>query len=390
MAVEQLPSGRWRGIYRTSEGKRRSKVFDHKRAAQRWAEHEAHEVRERGSVYDPIHGKVKWHVWAEAWWPSRGLSSGAEQSQRVLYRRFVEPRWGDVDLRAVEHLAVQAWVVEIGARLSESSTKQAFYLLSSSMKAALRAGHIAANPCQGVRLPKLPPAPERFLTYAESDRLIEAMPHPEHRILTEVLFEAGLRIGEAVGLHRHRVDLDRGTLHVVEKWSETDGLMEPHPKYGQDRVIPISDRLASKLLEHLTTRPAAGECGFRHERDASCRSPLVVLGPRGAVISPHNFNFRTWNAALRKAKIGPARVHDARHSYASRLIDEGVSMERLRQLLGHQSITTTQRYAHLLSDGHDEVRAAQARGRRGTPRGTTASVANGREESPPGHLSVVR
>jgi site-specific recombinase XerD len=53
-------------------------------------------------------------------------------------------------------------------------------------------------------------------------------------------------------------------------------------------------------------------------------------------------------------------VHDCRHTYASRLVTAGVSLARVQYLLGHESITTTQRYSHLQDDGHDEVRAALA------------------------------
>lgn len=370
-SVEKLPSGKWRGLYRTSEGKRRSKTFAHKAAAQRWATAQEHDVRDRGSLRDPARGRMKWKAWAELWSPSRGLSAGAERSQATLYKNHVLPRWGDVELRAIEHLAVQAWVVELGRELSASSTRQAFYLLSSSMKAALRAGHVESNPCTGTRLPTLPPAPERYFRQEESDRLIAAMSHQEHRVLAEVLFEAGLRIGEAVALHQHRVDFHRGVIDVVEAWDSADRLIKPYPKGKRSRSVPLSDHLSEILSEHLKERPGRGRCGFDHAPGSPCHSPLVLVGPHGALIDPHNYTNRTWKLALAAADLGDARVHDARHSYASRILAGGVSLARLQLLLGHDSITTTMRYAHLVPDATDEVRAALARGRgpaRGTPR----------------------
>lgn len=372
-SVEQLPSGKWRGVYRTAEGKRRSRTFTHKTAARRWATAQEHEVRDRGSLRDPARGRVKWGAWAEEWWPSRGLSAGAEQSQRGLYRHHVAPRWAEVELRAIEHLAVQSWVVELGRELSASSTRQAFYLLSSSMKAALRAGHVETNPCTGTRLPTLPPAPERYFRREESDVLIAAMTHREHRVLAEVLFEAGLRIGEAVALHRHRVDLGRGVIDVVEAYDQDERVIKSYPKGKRSRTVPLSDHLAAVLVDHLRERPDRGRCGFDHAPGSSCHSPLVLVGPNGALVDPHNYSGRTWKAALRGAGLGDARVHDARHSYASRVLAGGVSLARLQLLLGHDSITTTMKYAHLVPDANDEVRAALSRGsERGTPRRLTA------------------
>lgn len=373
-SVEKLPSGKWRGVYRTAEGKRRSKSFAHKAAAQRWATAQEHDVRDKGSLRDPARGRMRWGAWAEEWWPSRGLSAGAERSQRILHRRYVEPRWGDVELRAIEHLAVQSWVIELGRALSASSVRQAFYQLSASMKAAVRAGHVETNPCSATRLPTLPPAPERYLRREESDRLIAAMMHPEHRVLAEVLFESGLRIGEAVALHRHRVDFDRGVIDVVEAYDQAERIIRPYPKSKQSRSVPLSDHLAGVLLEHLQERPARGRCGFEHAPGSPCHSPLVIVGPNGALCDPHNYTNRTWQVALSRAELGRARVHDARHSYASRVLAGGVSLARLQLLLGHDSITTTMRYAHLVPDANDEVRSALARSPRGTERGTLRAV----------------
>jgi integrase len=374
--TESTPSGKWRGAYRTADGRRRYKTFDHKRAAERWAQSEEQKVVD-GSRRDPARGRMTWARWCEQWWPSRSLETGALRSQVSLRDHHVLPRWGTVPLNEISHLDIQTWVNQLGKVLSASSTQQTYYMLSASMKAAVRAGVLDVSPCFGVKLPRRPPAPERYLSDQEVDDLFHHFDEP-YRTLVEVLVETGMRIGEAVALHRHRVDFDRLTIDVIENWA--DHTMRAYPKSKRRRTLPISAHLAGVLSAHLAGREGATRCGFAHVKGSPCRSEVVILGPRGAVIDAHNFSNVKWSEALALSGIGHARVHDLRHTYASRMLSAGVSLARLQLLLGHEAITTTMRYAHLIDDGHDEVRDALARRGQGAGRGT-----NG-----PTHLADVR
>lgn len=356
--AEPLPDGRWRGSYRTADGRKRRKTFDHKRAAERWAHAEEQKVVD-GSRRDPASGRMKWADWCEQWWPTRKLEPGALRSQITLRDNHVLPRWGDVPLRDIDHIAIQGWVNQLSRTLSASTTRQCYYQLSASMKDAVRARLIDATPCYGIRLPDLPLAPERYLDDDEIERLFDQFDWP-YRTLVEVLLDTGMRIGEAVALHEHRIDWDSYTIDIVETWDHINKVMKPYTKGKRRRSVPLTPSLAAILREHLRGEPDADVCGFEHARGSRCRSRLVMLGPRGAVIDPHNFTNKTWAEARANAGIGHVRPHDLRHTYASRLVTQGVSLGRLQRLLGHESIQTTMRYAHLMTDGFDEVRAALA------------------------------
>lgn len=364
---EKTPNGRWRGAYRTAAGTRRYKTFDHKRAADRWGAAQEQKVVD-GSRRDPANGRMNWAAWCEQWWPSRQLAPGALRSQVSLRDNHAIPRWGGVPLNQITHLDVQTWVNQLATSLSASSTQQTYYLLSASLKAAVRAGVLDVSPCFGVKLPARPPAPERYLTDDEVDELFTQLDWP-YRTLVELLLESGLRIGEAVALHRHRVNFEKMTIDVVETWNLQTRQMRAYPKGKRRRPVPLTDHLAEILNAHLRTVERRPACGFDHATGSVCRSSLLLLGPRGAVIDQHNFTNTTWSEALAASGIGHARVHDLRHTYASRLLSGGVSIARLQRLLGHESITTTERYAHLLDDGHDEVRAALARHGQGAKQG---------------------
>jgi integrase len=270
------------------------------------------------------------------------------------------PRWGKVSLNEITYEDVQVWLDKLATEKSASTARIAYYMLSSSLKAAIRAKKLDVSPCTAVILPSLPPAPERYFTAEEIDRVFSCL-KGEYWVLANILVESGLRLGEAIALHWQRVDLNAQTIDVVEAWDAHNRVIKAYPKSKRRRTVPLSDH----LLEILERRydPSATPCGFRHAQGSTCRSDLVVGGKArktGDVLHPRYFSYDIWKAALKAAEVGDARVHDLRHTYASRLVTAGVDLVQVQYLLGHSSIMTTQRYAHLQKTGHDQIREALA------------------------------
>lgn len=368
--TEKLPSGRWRGIYRLADGRKRSKTFVHKKAAERWATAQEQQVAD-GRTRDPHAGKIAWGQWRLRWWEARTARSSTQRSAQSRLERHVAPHWDTASVNAITPTAVQAWVTSLTRQgLAPSTVRGAFYLLSGSLKAALRDGLIDVNPCTGVKLPTLPAEPERYLRDDETDALLAALRGP-YRILVEVMLEAGLRLGEAVALHRHRVDFDNRRISVAQAWDQVERQVQPHTKSGHQRAVPMSDRLEAVLLEWFGhSCPARGDrCGFRHAPGDVCRSELVVRGPAGALIDPTNFTTRVFARALRDAGIGHCRPHDLRHTWASRLVTAGVPSQLVQRWGGWESVGVMNRYGRHMGLGDDVLRGALAVGRRGAERG---------------------
>lgn len=367
-SAEKRPNGRWRGVYRDPTGRRRSRSgFARKNEALRWAA--AQEGRTTRT--DPAGPRTRWGDWCDDWWAARSTEASTAKSARVKLAKHLRPTWDAVPLGEITRLGVQQWTNRLARDLAASTVRQCYYLLHASLKAAVAHGLLDANPATGVTLPDLPAAQERYLSTAEVQAVFYHL-DTRYRVLCELLVGTGLRMGEAAGLHTDRLHLHARPprVDVVDVWEPTGRRMRSYPKGKKRRSVPVPNGLADLLTTWLDRHPPAGSCGQTHDGGV-CRSGLVVTNPRGRPMDPNHFNHREWATAVDLADIGHARPHDLRHTYASRLVQNGVSLDRVRDLLGHSSITTSERYSHLIPDAWSDVLAALEGDNVGTPANTT-------------------
>jgi integrase len=263
------------------------------------------------------------------------------------------PRWGAVPLIDITRHDVKAWAASMKrAGLAPASVKRHVALFSSSLAAAVDAEVLTVNPAFRISIASGETDDDRFLTHAEADLLLVqfAPPSkyvPDHALIV-LLFETGLRWGEAVGLRIERVDLDRRIIRVAEVWDSKLHQPKPYPKGRRRRSVPVPESLVPHL-EPLLNRDD---------------DELVFLSD-GRPYAYSNFYHRRWLPAVERSGIGHTRIHDARHTYASWLLQAGVPLAEVGRLLGHVSWTTTQRYAHLAQEVPASVLAA-LNGPRGT------------------------
>ena len=357
---------RWRGRYLDAAGVSRSRTHDTKAAAMRWAGEEESKVQ-RGQRTDPTSARMRWGDWCDRWLPSKQTEPSTRRTDESTIRVHVRPRWGSVPLIGIARIDIQAWVGEVGRKVGASTTRRAFFQLSASLDAAVHEGILAANPCRGVRLPTTPKGDPRFLTDVEVGRIFHHL-SGRWRVLVELLLGTGLRPEEAAGLHVARIDLPALRCHVVEAYDARVPEMRNYPKSKRRRTVPLSPELAELLQAWLDRNPPAASCGRTH-RGGKCPGGLLLTGEHGAPLDMGNFDGRQWRQACELAgfyvetpsgrRKTTVRVYDLRHTYASRLVQQGVGLERIQLLLGHASYATTSIYAHLRpTDDFDEVRAA--------------------------------
>lgn len=382
--AEQLPSGRYRGLYRDRAGRRRplADTYTQPAEAKREAARKEDEARRRPE-WRKHAGKLTWGQWADEWWPARKVEPATRKADEHRMSGYLRPHWGEEPLARISRDDVQDWVDELVARrktvpaakgakgaeardgkqwrktseatLSASSVTKLYRLFSVSMKAAVKAGRLDATPCIGIELPVPEPADEHFLTRAEFDQLLAAAPDETTVMVLRLAVGTGLRWSELVGLHRARVDIAQRRIVVQEVYEQASDSIKPYPKNTKRRGVPITDELAAQLQEWMDAHPAV-RCATPHRDGKRCRSALVIPSGDGTVLDYSHFRRDRFDPAVAASGLEEVTPHDMRHTYASWLVQSGVKIEVLQALLGHASITTTQRYAHLADTQWEQVR----------------------------------
>jgi integrase len=211
----------------------------------------------------------------------------------------------------------KAMRLEEGA--SASTVSKEMICLSHAFNLAVREWEWCTfNPCQRVKLPRVRNQIDRWMTYEEQDRLLEACyDRPWLRDVIIFAVNTGMRQGEIINLRWKDVDLFRKTATVMKT------------KNGDKRTVPLN-RTVTELLK--------------------AKSKVVSL--RGYVFTQRDEQVtkrevqRQFATALKRAKVIDFRFHDLRHTFATRLAQSGVDIYAIAKLLGHKDIRMTQRYAH--------------------------------------------
>ena len=191
-----------------------------------------------------------------------------------------------------------------------------------------RAGHRSDNPASELGVPKFPRELPRYLSEKDLSRIFESTDSSDEfetrdLVLLELLYGSGLRAAESVALDWADVSFEKKRALIRSG------------KGNRDRVVPLS-RAACRALRRLeavqTTTGGTSRAIFRNRR-----------GGRLAVRSVE----RIVHAVMRKHDLPPINPHALRHSCATHLLDSGADLRSIQDLLGHASLTTTQKYTHV-------------------------------------------
>jgi integrase/recombinase XerC len=236
---------------------------------------------------------------------------------------------------AIDSVSVRGFIAALHrGGIGKSSIGRKLSAVRSFLEHEVREGRIASNPAAAVPTPNAPKPLPPDLTVDEVFALLDRIQASDEagvrdRAILEFLYATGLRVGELVALDLHDVDRQDGVVRVLGKGNK-------------ERIVPFGSKAATALeawlRASLTLREKSGE------------GEALFLNLRGTRLTDRSvrriLDRRIAEAAI-QAHVSP---HALRHSFATHLLGSGADLRAIQELLGHASLSTTQRYTHVSVD----------------------------------------
>jgi integrase/recombinase XerC len=244
-------------------------------------------------------------------------------------------------LEDVTKLALRSWLGELARGRSPATLARRLASVRAFFRYLERQGSIRENPTALVMNPKLRRKLPRFVSASVAEQVVTAPLEDAARreverlrdsALLELLYGCGLRVSELAGLDLSDVSLDAEQLRVLGKGRK-------------ERIVPLGSKAKDALGAYLARR---GE--LRHPRSGALDPSALLLGRHGKRLGVR----RMQGVVQRYGVLGAGRAdlhpHALRHSCATHMLEGGADLRAIQEMLGHASLSTTQRYTHLSLD----------------------------------------
>ena len=229
-------------------------------------------------------------------------------------------------LAAVTPAVVRRWLRDLDGQIERASIGRKLAAVRGFFRFLARTGRVSADPTLGVSAPRARRRLPVHLSLDEMDRLLSTS-HPDgprglrDRAILEVLYAGGLRVSELTGLDWDRVDFEVGVVRV-------------RGKGNKERIAPLG-------------RPAlAALRAYREACDAPAGGPVFRNLRGGRLTSRSVARLLEWVVAAAAVRQR-ASPHALRHTFATHMLGAGADLRAIQELLGHTSLSTTQRYTHV-------------------------------------------
>ena len=214
--------------------------------------------------------------------------------------------------------------------LSERSQARLLSALRNFYDWMFMEGAVSANPCELVDMPKIGRYLPSVLTVEEVEAVIDSVNTSDwlgirDRAILEILYGCGLRVSEAVGLRISGLYPEEGFMRVIGKGNK-------------ERLVPFCGMALDAVLKYLDVRPQPADA----ESD-----DILFLNNRGRGLSRVSMFKMVKHQALLAGIRKDISPHTFRHSFATHLVENGADLRVVQEMLGHESITTTEIYTHI-------------------------------------------
>lgn len=240
-----------------------------------------------------------------------------------------------VSAQDIDHLLLRRYLAGLSKDNKKSSIGRKLAAIRSFFRFLLRRGAIAGNPAELIATPK---KEQRLPFHLDIDQATSLMETPDDdqkyalrdRAILELLYSSGLRVSELTGLDIGELDLAAGSVRVTGKG-------------GKERIVPVGSRALEALQEYLRQRgddPTGG---------------ALFLNTRGGRINRRSVARVVDLHVMRIAAFKRISPHTLRHTFATHMLEGGADLRAIQELLGHASLSTTQKYTHVSIDRLMEV-----------------------------------
>jgi integrase/recombinase XerC len=245
------------------------------------------------------------------------------------FTRHVRAELGrEGDPSDVDHLLIRAFLARLHRQgLKTGSAARKLATLRTFFRYLCREGMLDRNPARALLSPRLDKRVPTHLDERDVELLLD-MPGDgdgavRGRAILEMLYATGIRCAELVGLDVSEVDLDARMIRVLGKGRK-------------ERIVPFGTRAALAVRSYLPVR-----------RQAAPRTDALFVNRRGGRLTDRSVRMLVAERVRALAMMRRISPHTLRHSFATHLLERGADLRAIQELLGHASLSTTQRYTHV-------------------------------------------
>lgn len=240
-----------------------------------------------------------------------------------------DPRLADVDV-----YALRGWLGALARTHAPSSIARHIASARAFFKHARRTGRLKEDPAALLASPKVRRALPTLVSPSAAAAIVES-PNVSpmglrDRAALELMYGSGLRVSELVGLNFGDVDLAQKTVRVIGKGNK-------------ERIVPLGDLAARAVEAYVAVRDRVPKRGARDDR-------ALFLSPNGKRLGVRAVQHLTKKSGALGAGRADLHPHALRHACATHMLDGGADLRAIQEVLGHASLSTTQRYTHVSID----------------------------------------
>jgi integrase/recombinase XerC len=246
-------------------------------------------------------------------------------------------------LTDASHHDIRAWLGTLVGKREKSSVARKLSALRTFYRFMVRKGYRTDNPAALVSYPRLP---ERLTAYLTVDDVFCLLSLPDRTTpagkrdaaILELLYSTGIRVGELVALDRADIQWDESVVRVMGKGKK-------------ERIVPIGQPALDSLRDYASVR-TAGTWGVS---ESVIDPDALFLNRRGGRLTDRSVNRNIKRYILMGALTLDVSAHKLRHAFATHLLEMGADLRDIQEMLGHETISTTQRYTHVTIDALMEI-----------------------------------